>query len=165
MMLKNYLNEAKGFYEKDYATDQPEKYYCSSCLSEIKKDLKEEMKDDGYTKEEIAAELNGRFYPVEQIDVPTYCENCGQYIGILSTQGRINILEKAENNATINIEESKYAEDACYCDFGNYEDGNPFYEIFDNYGLTNKAAKLSKDICDKYVKEHPEMDLVNGEDI
>lgn len=164
-MLKEFLNESKGFYEKDYATDQPEKYFCLSCLSEVKKELKEEMKDDGYTKEEIASELAGRFYVVGQVDQPTYCNECGQYIGTLSVQGRIDLLKKASDNAEIEIEKSDYAENACYCNFGDNTDGNSFLEIFDEYGLTAKAAKLAKQLCEKYIKEHPELNLVNGEDL
>lgn len=164
-MLKDFLNEAKGFYEKNYETDEPERYYCSGCLSIAKKDLKEEMEEDGNTQEEINSELNGRYYPVGTVDKPTYCNDCGQYIGILSAQGKIDLLEKARDNAEVEIEESKYAESSCYCNFGDYNDSNSFMEIFDSYGLINKAIKLAIQICDKFIKDHPEMDLVNGEEI
>ena len=36
-MIKDYLNEANGVYEKNYETDLPEKYHCTECLAEIKK--------------------------------------------------------------------------------------------------------------------------------
>lgn len=162
-MLKDFLNEAKGYYEKDYDTDLPEKYYCSSCLSEVKKDLKEEMKEDGYTKDEINSELIGRFYPVGQINKPEHCYDCGQYIGILSKDGKDDLMKKAETNAKIEIE-NEYGEKVCYCNFGYYEDATSFMEIFDEYGLTERAAKLAKEICKKYIKEHPKSKLINGEE-